>query len=94
MFLHHDILSFVTTKESIMITEEEILEKIKIFGKTVRKIRESRGITIKELSEKTGSTEQYVIKIENGTARKMSVSRIFDISRGLGVSPYELCENI
>lgn len=75
-------------------TEEEILEKFKIFGENVRKYRLQKNLTIKELSEKTDITEKYLNRIENGIAKRLNVSHIFDIAHALGVFPHELCEGI
>ncbi len=47
-------------------------EKFKLLclnlGKHIQKIREEKGITIAEMSKRTGIITQYLIKIEKGVA--------------------------
>ena len=72
-------------------TEDEVL---KIFGENVRKQRENKNITIKELSQKTKIREQYLIKIENGSAFNLPLSYVFILSEGLKTKPHILCFGI
>ena len=74
--------------------EEKIINKLKHFGKKVNKIRTKKGLSIKELSEKTGIAEKYLIKIENGTAKRLNVLQVIDIAKGLNILPHKLCEKI
>ena len=75
-------------------TEQEILEKFRIFGKNVRKYRLQKKMTISELSEKTGITEKHLNRIENGTAKRLNVSHIFNLAKSMGILQHELCEGI
>ncbi len=75
-------------------TEEEILEKFKIFGQNIRKIREGKGLTIQELALQTGIKEKYLKKMENGKAKRISMSHIYDIANCLNILPGDLCEGI
>ena len=43
---------------------EDAIRIIKIFGENVQKIRQSKNISIKKMSEKTGIRENYLKKIE------------------------------
>lgn len=91
MFIRCVILSIRKTKESI-VTEEEILEKFKIFGRNIQKYRNKKGLTIKELSLRTGITERQLKRIELGIAKRVNVSHIFKVAKGLEILPHELCE--
>lgn len=65
----------------------------KIFGENLRKLRQARGITQEELSEKLGySSRSSINKIEAGD-RDMPRSKIELASKILGVSPLELFKN-
>ncbi|MCQ2744307.1 MAG: helix-turn-helix domain-containing protein [bacterium] len=66
----------------------------RIFGENVRNIRVEKGLTIKEVSLKTGITEKYLFKIENGNAKGMKISHIFKLAQALNMMPYQLCEGI
>ena len=44
--------------------DEKSIKLIKIFGENVQKIRQSKNISIKKMSEKTGIRENYLKKIE------------------------------
>ena len=65
----------------------------KIFGENLRKLRQARGITQEELSEKLGySSRSSINKIEAGD-RDMPRSKIEQAAKILGVSPLELFKN-
>ena len=44
-------------------------------GLHIKNLREERDISIKELSKKTGIREEYLTKIENGTAYGVMLER-------------------
>ena len=73
---------------------EEYENEFKIFGINVRKYRESKGLSIKELSAKTGISERHLTRIEQGVARRVNVSHIFILAEGLKTPPHMLCEGI
>ncbi len=73
---------------------EECGNEFEIFGNNVKKYRESKGLSIKELSDKTGITERYLTRIEQGIARRVNVSHIFILAEGLKIQPHKLCEGI
>ena len=76
------------------IMEDKYYKQFKIFGENVRKVRLEKGITLKELSEKTKISEKYLNRIEEGNARRLSTYHLYIISQGLRVLPHVLCENI
>ena len=63
----------------------ESIRLIKILGKNIQKIRISKNISIKEMSEKTGIREKYLKKIEKGEAIGITTSKIFLIADALSV---------
>jgi transcriptional regulator with XRE-family HTH domain len=60
-------------------------------GHRVRELRESRGLTIRALSDRTGLAENSIYRIERGE-RVPSATSVEAIARGLGVAPGELFE--
>ena len=57
-----------------------------LLGLHIRKLREERKLTIKELAEKTGLRLQYLQKIEKGTAygvlidkHLVQIAKVFEI---------------
>ena len=67
------------------IYDDETMKILKILGKNVQKIRQSKNITIKEMSEITGIREKYLKKIEKGEAMGITTSKIFLIADALSV---------
>ena len=67
------------------IYDEEAINIIKNLGSNVQKIRQSKNISIKELSEKMGIREKYLKKIEKGEAMGITTSKIFLIAYALSV---------
>ena len=61
----------------------------RLVGSRVRLFRTAQGLSQTNLAQDLGITFQQVQKYENGTNR-ISASRLFDISRLLGVSVTEL----
>ena len=51
-------------------------------------------MTIKELSEKSGISEQYLTRIEKDDCKKISVSHVFALADGLCIKPSLLCNFI
>lgn len=72
-----------------------ISNKIKIkfikFGENLKKIREKRNISIKELSEKTGIRKEYLKNIEKGIAYGVKFEKhIVKIAKAMNTTLYEL----
>ncbi|MBW2096240.1 MAG: helix-turn-helix transcriptional regulator [Deltaproteobacteria bacterium] len=61
-----------------MVVEEEI-------GKKIRELRNSQGMTLERLSEKTGFSKGYLSKVENSD-KAPPVSTLIRITRALNVS--------
>lgn len=61
-------------------------------GEKVKKKREEKEMTILELSEKSDVRKEYLQKIENGQARKLSIVKLCKIANALSTSPQILVE--
>lgn len=55
-------------------------------GAEIREVRKARGLTLKDLSERTGRSVAYLSRIERGDTR-ISVDLLTDIGEALGVDP-------
>lgn len=62
-----------------------------LLGKTVKKIREQKGMTQEDLADKAASNVSYLAKIENGYVNT-SVRYLIKIARGLRVKVKDLFE--
>lgn len=71
---------------------EDFLLFLKTVGKRIKSKRESEGISISELAQKTGINKKYMEKIEEGEAYGLSTTKFFKIAEALIVSPYKLVE--
>ncbi|MBD5401629.1 helix-turn-helix transcriptional regulator [bacterium] len=72
----------------------ENYEILKKFGKNIQKIRTNKKISIKELSQMTEIREQYLKKIEKGTAIRVLTKHLFKIASALQVKPKELIKDL
>lgn len=54
-------------------------------GGAVRKLREGRGLTRRELARESGLSERYLAELETGQGN-ISVARLHDVARALGTS--------
>src|SRR5215831_15214489 len=59
------------------------------FGKEIRRRRKSLGMTIEQLSERSGLTPNYIGTVEIGD-RDPSLSTVLALARGLSVGAAEL----
>ena len=58
-------------------------------GGVTRKLREGRGLTRRELAEKSGVSERFLADLETGQGN-ISLARLHDVARALGTSAGEL----
>ena len=71
--------------------DDYFIEKFKKPGANIRKIREAKQITIKELSKKTGIRVEYIRKIEQGKAYGVLIEKhILKIANALSIKMSEL----
>ncbi|RFZ91106.1 XRE family transcriptional regulator [Mucilaginibacter conchicola] len=61
------------------------------FGENLRKIREEKDFSLRELSMKCEIDDSKISKIENGKFN-IQLSTIIELAKGLGVSPKELLD--
>ncbi len=73
---------------------DEMKNIFKIFGQNVQNARIEKGITLDELSQKTGIRKQYLIKIEKGEAVRITASHLFIIAEGLNVKASILAKGL
>lgn len=73
--------------------DENIKIQFKKLGSHIKKIRESKGMTISELSEKTGLRKEYLLKIEQGNAYGIQIKKhLVKIAKGLNITLSQLFE--
>ena len=58
-------------------------------GAAVRKLREGRGLSRRELAAKSGVSERFLAELEAGQGN-ISLARLYDVARALGTSAGEL----
>lgn len=63
----------------------------KLFGKRVRELRKSKGLSQQELALKAGLDRTYVGHVELGK-RNISLENIQKIAKALGVKFKDLCD--
>ena len=70
--------------------EKELV--VKCFGEAVVQVRESAGMTMEELSRRTGINMKLLWSIENGTGtgEDFGLSEICKIAKATGLKPNEL----
>lgn len=69
----------------------ESLEDIyRLVGKNVKKYRLEKGLSIKELSEKSHVSEKYLMKIENCEAKKLILTKSISIADAMNIYVREL----
>lgn len=71
-----------------------IIQALKILGQNIKENREKRGMTLEEVSQKTGIRLSYLKKIKNGKAVRVSTMHIFMIAEGLDIMPHILVKGL
>lgn len=66
----------------------------KRFGKNVQSYRIKNGMSLEELSLKTGIKTGYLMRIENGTAKRLTCKHIFIFAEAFKIAPHKLCEGL
>ncbi len=66
--------------------KEEIKKLNQAFGENLRKIRDSKKISLLQLSYNCSIDESKISKIEHGRFN-IKLSSLFELARGLNVSP-------
>jgi transcriptional regulator with XRE-family HTH domain len=65
------------------------MQTLKEFGKTVREIRKTKGLSQKQLEEKSSLNYNYIGAVERGE-RNLSLKSIQKIAQGLDVKIHAL----
>lgn len=65
---------------------------MELVGENLRKIREEKGLSRRELAEKSGISQSYIIKIEQGT-KNPTLEVLKSLATGLNVKIESLTEN-
>src|SRR2546429_8980437 len=70
-----------------MTREHQVL--LSAVGAAVRRLREERGLSRRELAHRSGVSERFLAELEGGQGN-ISVARLQDVARALGTSAGEL----
>ena len=65
------------------------IDKHRLFGEHLKKIRKSRGLTQENLAEKCGVTHQYIGLIETGR-KNPGLDLLFRLSKNLDITPAQI----
>jgi len=77
-----EVLERVARKKGLMRSPEEDLHRV--IGETIRGMRKDRGLTLKQLSKRTGLSVSLLSQIERAES-SASISSLFKISSAFGV---------
>ena len=74
-----------------MYINEKVKQDFILLGKHLRKLREEKNLTIKDVSQKTGIRLQYLQKIEDGLAYRVTLEKhLVKIAKALSLNFSEL----
>lgn len=69
-------------------------EKVKLsFGKTLKRLREERGLSQEELGYESGYHRTYISQLERGQ-KSPSIQTIFQLARALNLKPHALVQSV
>ena len=71
--------------------QNEILESI---AYNLKKYRQRCNLSEKELSEKSGINERFIIRMETVKAKRITLSKLSKIAEALGIKVYLLFDQI
>jgi transcriptional regulator with XRE-family HTH domain len=61
------------------------------FGENLRRIRESKGLSLSQVSSKCDVDKSNIAKVESGQFN-IQLTKIFELAKGLGVEAKELLD--
>ena len=70
-----------------------MLPEMKFVGAKLKRLREERFLSHRELAERSGVSPTTVLNLENSESPKPHPRTIRKLAEGLGVSPAELIED-
>lgn len=74
--------------------KQEYIKVFKTVGENIKNVREEKGMTLEEISVKTGIREKYLKKIEKGEAFGFTATQLMKIACALKVKPHVLVEGL
>lgn len=85
---HYAKLAMLMSTKSQPVAYRRMVETIDLrgLGQTVRFLRQGKGWTLSDLSEKSGVGKAYISDLENNVAGKPNIQYVFSIARALGVT--------
>lgn len=70
-------------------TNERLDELDVALGAELRGLRSKRGLSQRELAQRTGISERTIIRVESGE-RAMNIRQLYALCRALGIKPSRL----
>ena len=64
------------------------MDKRKLVGRNVKRIRHDRGLTREQLAERSGFSREYISDLEQGR-RSLTIVSIYELATALGVGQIE-----
>ena len=64
------------------------------FGKNLKEIRQKKNISLEQLAKLTNMRKEYLLKIENGLARKVALNKVGIIIEALDISLDDMFKGI
>jgi transcriptional regulator with XRE-family HTH domain len=61
----------------------------KLVGRNAARLRKAAGLTQEQLAERSGFSQQYISKLEQGR-RNPTVVTLYELAAGLGATPADL----
>jgi transcriptional regulator with XRE-family HTH domain len=61
----------------------------KLVGRNAARLRKAAGLTQEQLAERSGFSQQYISKLEQGR-RNPTIVSLYELANGLGASPVDL----
>jgi XRE family transcriptional regulator, aerobic/anaerobic benzoate catabolism transcriptional regulator len=81
--MHVDVILMMQYIAGVMNGRSQLVGEV---GHRVRTLREARGLTQRQLADRSGVSPRYLAQLEAGDAN-ISVERLADVCRALGASP-------
>jgi transcriptional regulator with XRE-family HTH domain len=61
----------------------------KLVGRNAARLRQAAGLTQEQLAERSGFSQQYISKLEQGR-RNPTIVSLYELATGLGASPVDM----
>lgn len=90
---NEDLLSFGTAEEFVEARNKIIHNNVSDFGQKLKRIRESKKMTMQEVADKLGVTQQGYAYYEKGTSTP-SIKNVIRLADALGIDMGELLSDM